>query len=133
LFEDAGRVRILGRDPKRGFELRRLVNVFLGFVAINRFLFAGRSKLWRARLFATVELINRFGGRFYLLRRNPEDTFLIIHQIGQFTGFAVDDSRGLRRGIDPFLVPFYFHGDVPILSGAFNSLDNGEIATRGNQ
>ena len=101
--------------------------------SLRRFLFAGGRKLWRSRFFAAVEFVNCFGGSFDLFRRNPDKTFFLVDQVGYFTGFAVDDPRGLRRRIDPFFVPFYFHGHVPILAGAFNSLDNGEIATRGNE
>ena len=34
---------------------------------------------------------------------------------------------------DPFLVALNFHGDFAILAGAFNSLNNREIATRGDK
>src|SRR5207302_11397523 len=131
--EDAGRVRIFGRDPKRGFESRCLVNKLFSFVSVDRFLFSGRSKFWRSRLFVAAEFVNRFGGSFYLFRRNPDETFFLVYQIGHLAAFSVDDSRRLRRSIDPFLVPLNFHGDFAILAGAFNSLNNREIATRGDK
>src|SRR6266851_3705062 len=64
---------------------------------------------------------------------NSDEGLFLVQQIGHFAGFAVNDSRGLRRRVDRFLVPFYFDGDVAILAQAFNSLDNGQIGTGGDE
>jgi len=109
------------------------VNELFGFVAVNCFLFAGRSKFAGRWLFAGIKFIDRLGRSFHLLGRNPDKTFLFIQQIGHFAGFTVDNSGRLRRRIHAFFVPFDFDGDFPSLAWTIDFLHNREIGARADK